>query len=161
MTRGLPTLFGDFKCQHCQALVSVVHELSGVNNRNHCPYCLWSRHLDLYQAGDRLSACRGSMQPIGLTLKKTRNKYARGLSGELMLIHACQGCQALSINRIAVDDDVALLVEVFEESLGSASRWESLRLPPDIILLTGPQEGLLQTQLFGRQTSRSQRRPTY
>ena len=45
--------FGDFVCAHCHALVSSAHWLSGGNNRNHCPYCLWSYHLDLYAAGDR------------------------------------------------------------------------------------------------------------
>jgi hypothetical protein len=47
----------EFKCGHCHAFVSMEPILSGVQNRNHCPYCLWSRHLDLYEAGDRLSAC--------------------------------------------------------------------------------------------------------
>jgi hypothetical protein len=48
-----------------------------VRNRNHCPYCLWSRCLDLFRAGDRLSACKAPMQPVGLALKHTRKKYGR------------------------------------------------------------------------------------
>jgi hypothetical protein len=78
--------FGDFTCAHCHVIVSSAHILSGVNNRNHCPYCLWSCHLDLYVAGDRLSACKGQMEPIGLTLKMGRNKYQRVARGELMLV---------------------------------------------------------------------------
>ena len=61
--------------RHCHVIVSSAHLLSGVNNRNHCPYCLWSCHLDLYTAGDRLSACKAPMKPIGLTMKRSRNKY--------------------------------------------------------------------------------------
>jgi hypothetical protein len=85
--------------------VSSAHLLSGVNNRNHCSYCLWSCHLDLFAAGDRLSACKAPMKPIGLTMKKSRNKYQRERRGELMLIHECVECRTLSINRIAADDD--------------------------------------------------------
>ena len=109
--------FGDFTCVHCRAFVSSAHELSGVNNRNHCPYCLWSCHLDLYAAGDRLSACKTGMKPIGLTMKKSRNKYQSRSRGELMLIHACMECAAISINRIAADDDTETAVAVFQESI--------------------------------------------
>jgi hypothetical protein len=83
--------------------------LSGVQNRNHCPFCLWSRHLDGQAAGDRRSACKALMEPVGLTTKRSRNKYASEPDGELMLIHRCTVCGKLVINRIAADDDVALL----------------------------------------------------
>jgi len=106
----------DFICGYCHHYVSTMHMLSGVNNRNHCPYCLWSRHLDLYAAGDRLSACKGGMRPIGLTMKKGRNKYRLDLGGELMLIHVCQDCGSLSLNRIAADDDRDSILEVFRRS---------------------------------------------
>jgi DNA-directed RNA polymerase subunit RPC12/RpoP len=105
--------FADFKCMHCHAIVSVAHTFSGVNNRNHCPYCLWSCHLDLFKAGDRLSACKGQMRPIGLTMKKGRNKYRLGSGGELMLIHICVDCGSLSINRLAADDDPDSVIQAF------------------------------------------------
>lgn len=116
------TSFGDFRCAHCQQLVSAEHMVSGVNNRNHCPYCLWSRHLDLFVAGDRLSACKGQMKVIGLTMKKSRNKYRLESGGELMLIHECVDCGAFSINRIAADDDPESIWEVFHASLLSGYR---------------------------------------
>ena len=116
MRRSAST-FGDFKCGRCHAVVSSAHFLSGVNHRNHCPYCLWSLHLDLYAAGDRLSACKGKMKPIGLTLKLGRNKYRRDSGGELMLIHQCMDCNSLSINRIAADDDASTLLAVFHSSI--------------------------------------------
>ena len=108
--------FGDFRCGHCGNHVSAAHMLSGVNNRNHCPYCLWSRHLDLFVAGDRLSACKGQMKPIGLTMKKSRNKYRIKSRGELMLIHECVDCGDLSINRIAADDDPDSVMGAFFHS---------------------------------------------
>jgi hypothetical protein len=117
--RHSASTFGDFKCAHCHVIVSSAHFLSGVNNRNHCPYCLWSCHLDLYAAGDRLSACKGQMKPVGLTLKMGRNKYQHESRGELMLVHECMACSALSINRIAADDDASTILEVFQSSVGS------------------------------------------
>jgi len=108
--------FGDFRCVHCHNFVSVAHIVSGVNNRNHCPYCLWSFHLDLFIAGDRLSACKGQMKPLGLTMKKGRNKYRLDAGGELMLIHQCIECGTLSINRLAADDHPDSVMEVFRRS---------------------------------------------
>ena len=108
--------FGDFRCAHCRNIVPAAHIVSGVNNRNHCPYCLWSFHLDLFVAGDRLSACKGQMKPVGLTMKKGRNKYRLDSGGELMLIHQCMECGTLSINRIAADDHPDSVMDVFYES---------------------------------------------
>ncbi len=107
----------EFFCLRCGVIVSGAYALSGVRNRNHCPYCLWSRHLDWREPGDRLSSCKSAMRPIGLTLKKARNKYAPGPSGELMVVHQCTACRAVSINRIAADDGTGTLVEVFRSSL--------------------------------------------
>lgn len=108
--------FGDFRCAHCRHIVPAAHVVSGVNNRNHCPYCLWSCHLDLFVAGDRLCACKGQMKPVGLTMKKGRNKYRLDAGGELMLIHQCSECGTLSINRIAADDHPDSVMDVFYES---------------------------------------------
>src|SRR5512133_285586 len=109
------TISSDFKCKHCRQYVSTDPVLSGVNNRNHCPYCLWSRHMDLYQPGDRLSACKSEMQPVGLTLKRTNKKYGKQ-QGELMLIHYCIECASISINRIAADDDAENILAIFENA---------------------------------------------
>jgi hypothetical protein len=106
-----------FRCKHCQSFVSTASIFSGVQNRNHCPYCLWSRHVDLHQAGDRLAACKAQMQPVGLTLKKQRKKYGNDACGELMIVHLCTDCGRLSINRIAADDEPEALLKIFECSL--------------------------------------------
>lgn len=141
--------FGDFRCAHCHALVSSAHLLSGVNNRNHCPYCLWSCHLDLYAAGDRLSACKAPMKPIGLTMKKGRNKY-RQSRGELMLIHECTDCRTLSINRIAADDDSETVLAVFRESLGLGPQVQVLCQQHGIEILKAEDAQLVHTQLYGQ-----------
>ena len=103
----------DFRCLHCKMEVSGNHHISGVRNRNHCPYCLYSRHVDSLTAGDRLAECKAEMKPIGLTLKQTRKKYGPS-TGELMLVHVCQGCGKLSINRIAADDLTYKVLELLD-----------------------------------------------
>lgn len=139
--------FGDFKCAHCHILVSSAHFLSGVNNRNHCPYCLWSCHLDLYAAGDRLSACKGQMKPIGLTMKHGRNKYRLDKRGELMLVHQCIECGTLSINRIAADDVPSGIMEVFEASLKNPMY--AFYQTHGIVMLTSDDRDVLYKQLYG------------
>lgn len=139
--------FGDFKCAHCHVLVSSAHFLSGVNNRNHCPYCLWSCHLDLYAAGDRLSACKGQMKPIALTMKHSRNKYRLDQRGELMLVHQCTECGNLSINRIAADDDISTIMTVFQDSLENQIR--ALCERHGILTLNANDADILHKQLYG------------
>lgn len=144
--------FGDFKCAHCHVIVSSAHLLSGVNNRNHCPYCLWSCHLDLYAAGDRLSACKAPMKPIGLTMKTGRNKYQRDARGELMLIHQCSDCKALSINRIAADDDSEMVLAVFQESLTLGHQMQMQCQENGIVMLKLEDTRFVQAQLYGHQS---------
>lgn len=144
--------FGDFRCAHCHVIVSSAHLLSGVNNRNHCPYCLWSCHLDLYAAGDRLSACKAPMKPIGLTMKTGRNKYQRDARGELMLIHQCSDCKALSINRIAADDDSEMVLAVFQESLTLGHQMQMQCQENGIVMLKLEDTRFVQAQLYGHQS---------
>ncbi|MBQ7124729.1 MAG: RNHCP domain-containing protein, partial [Clostridia bacterium] len=48
-----------FVCLNCGKEVLPL----GYSSRNHCPFCLSSRHLDI-NPGDRLSECGGIMKPI-------------------------------------------------------------------------------------------------
>jgi hypothetical protein len=139
-----------FKCSHCHAFITTESGLSGVQNRNHCPYCLWSRHLDLYEAGDRLSACKALMQPIGLTTKHTRKKYGPG-DGEFMLVHACTDCEAISINRIAADDDPQTLFTVYEDSFHLGTLQCARLDEENIHILTAANRRMVHAQLFGRE----------
>ncbi|MEM9083763.1 MAG: RNHCP domain-containing protein [Planctomycetota bacterium] len=83
---------GDFTCIHCKCHVEA--SSWGTRNRNHCPVCLWSRHVDDH-IGDRASDCRAPMEPISVAAKA---------DGEWVIVHRCTGCQQLRINRIAGDD---------------------------------------------------------
>jgi hypothetical protein len=84
----------DFRCRHCRTLVGP--PTSGGRHRNHCPACLWSRHVDERRPGDRASPCGGSMAPAGVFQRRT---------GEEMLVHRCLSCGVERQNRVAADDD--------------------------------------------------------
>jgi hypothetical protein len=71
-------------------------------HRNHCPNCLWSRHLD-EAPGDRAAECGAAMEPIAISV--------RG-DGEWIVIHRCTACRTLHGNRIAGDDNPLPLVRL-------------------------------------------------
>ncbi len=142
--------FGDFVCMVCHNFVSAESGVSGVNNRNHCPYCLSSRHLDLFAAGDRLSACKSSMRPVAVTVKKTSKKYSRTWQGELMLIHLCDECGKTSINRIAADDDIATVLAVLGRSESLSNHMKSTLAQSGIAILEAGDLASVCEQLYGR-----------
>lgn len=116
----------------------------GTANRNHCPFCLWSKHVD-NQTGDRLADCHGNMQPIGLTFKH----QGYGRQGEIMLIHECRRCHKLSINRIAADDDENEILAVFATRTKLDPATKQRLIDEHITLATDPDANEIHTQLFG------------
>jgi DNA-directed RNA polymerase subunit RPC12/RpoP len=137
-----------FRCCRCKAWVESDPELAGVKHRNHCPYCLHSRHVDQDKPGDRRSDCHAAMRPIGLTLKATHNKYG-SQDGELMLIHHCLGCGRLSINRIAADDNAERLLDTFNASAGLDRSLQIEIARQGIRLLTPDDLNLVLMRLYG------------
>ncbi len=95
----------EFRCRHCSALVGP--PLSGGRERNHCPVCLTSVHLD-ETPGDRASLCRSVMEPIAIWVRDQ----------EWVLLHRCRGCGAIRPNRIAADDNEALLISLAVRAIG-------------------------------------------
>jgi ribosomal protein L37AE/L43A len=139
----------DFTCKQCGYNVSANRAASGVINRNHCPYCLYSRHVDLHHAGDRLCACKGLMAPVGMTIKNSRDKYASTQMGELMLVHRCTSCNRLSINRVAADDDPIKLLAVFKNNSPEMHQIQQICQEQGILLLKRSDRSLVHTRLFG------------
>ncbi len=140
-----------FECQNCHKFVPINKKM-GVINRNHCPFCLFSKHVDKI-SGDRAENCYGSMKAIALTLKKTQaNKYGQS-SGELMIVHQCLACLKFSINRVAADDSARKIEKVFEESLRLNDSTNNDLTNQNITVLTKNDENEVKTQLFGRSLS--------
>ncbi|OGZ46141.1 MAG: hypothetical protein A3C84_05105 [Candidatus Ryanbacteria bacterium RIFCSPHIGHO2_02_FULL_48_12] len=88
----------DFICKHCGFFVS------GNGYTNHCPQCLWSRHVDI-NPGDRAAMCEGMMEPVRVELDH----------GEFVLVHRCRSCGFMRRNKVAPEDDLETLVRIGEQ----------------------------------------------
>lgn len=78
----------DFVCEHCG------EKVRGNGYTNHCPRCLWSKHVDV-NPGDRAEQCGGMMKPITL----------EGSSPDYRIVHACVRCGATRRVGVAPKDD--------------------------------------------------------
>jgi transcription elongation factor Elf1 len=83
-----------FTCLHCGAEVP---PLDNGSYRNHCPYCLYSLHVDI-NPGDRANKCKGVMGPIGVDHNSKKG---------WVIIHQCQSCGEMRRNKAALDDRVS------------------------------------------------------
>lgn len=91
-----------FICAHCQGKV---HPLGKGTYRNHCPHCLWSKHVDEEGPGDRGSDCQGLMRPVSVEQKH----------GQWVIIHCCEECKKKSRNKAAPDDSSEVVRGVMRE----------------------------------------------
>jgi hypothetical protein len=79
-----------FICAQCGR--SVLPMTNG-SYRNHCPFCLYSRHLD-YLPGDRRCMCGGLMRPVGIAYRRNKG---------YQIIHQCSRCGVQNRNKVACD----------------------------------------------------------
>ena len=85
----------DFACLNCGA------QVQGDGFTNHCPRCLYSRHVDI-QPGDRAAQCGGLMAPIAV--EKRGDAYR--------ILHRCQVCAVERWNKSDPEDDFERLLEL-------------------------------------------------
>lgn len=85
----------NFTCEHCGA------EVRGSGYTNHCPQCLWSKHVD-DEPGDRAESCYGAMKPIAV----------EGGSPDYILVHQCMKCGIERRNKVSVEDNTDTLTAV-------------------------------------------------
>jgi DNA-directed RNA polymerase subunit RPC12/RpoP len=137
----------DFICSNCGSNIKADFAV-GTKNRNHCPKCLYSLHVDNIP-GDRKADCNSNMEPIGLTFKKEGlDKYGKEIQGEIMLIHKCGKCGKININRIAGDDDPDEILKIYNKSKDNIELKEKLK-KEDINLLDISSSAEIKKQLFG------------
>lgn len=86
----------DFACEVCKTKVK------GTGYTNHCPNCLFSKHVDEKIPGDRLSKCQGLMEPVDVEL----------LHGEYSLLHRCQKCEKIAKNKTSPEDNFEKIIEL-------------------------------------------------
>lgn len=85
----------DFDCLHCGARVR------GTGYTNHCPRCLWSRHVDV-APGDRAAGCGGAMEPIGALV----------VGDGYVVVQRCLSCGHPWRNRTVAGDDLDALLSL-------------------------------------------------
>lgn len=88
-----------FICENCKNNIEIHPQWSA---RNHCPHCLYSKHLDKDFPWDRLSECKWLMKPIDIDYKK--NKWN-------MIKHRCVICQKEILNKVAPDDNFIKFIQ--------------------------------------------------
>ncbi len=87
----------DFICEHCGKLVNKLSYTA----RDHCPYCLYSKHVDVFP-GDRNNSCKGLLKPIGI--EKFKDSYK--------IIYECEICHKKHKNIMAKDDNMDLIIKL-------------------------------------------------
>lgn len=95
MTKKFTRHKEDFICEKCGATVT------GNGYTNHCPNCLWSKHVDVHP-GDRAAICKGLMEPHRI----------EGAGEHQKIIHRCVTCSYEKANTISPEDnfDAILLI---------------------------------------------------
>lgn len=86
-----------FICENCGKNVEKLNYTA----RDHCPYCLYSKHVDILP-GDRENHCHGLLKPVGI--EKFKNSYK--------IIYRCNKCKNLHKNIMALDDNMNLVIEL-------------------------------------------------
>ena len=90
----------NFTCEHCGA------RIEGNGYTNHCPLCLWSKHVDV-NPGDRAENCGGLMKPVDVEIEQ----------GDYILIHECQKCGERRRNKASKDDDFENILKLAPTAL--------------------------------------------
>ena len=88
----------NFVCEHCG------HRVVGNGYTNHCPKCLWSKHVDIHP-GDRAATCGGLMEPTRIETK----------AGEYVIVHTCTVCGHTKRNKTSPEDDFDAILELSQK----------------------------------------------
>ncbi len=88
----------DFVCENCG------EEVKGSGYTNHCPNCLWSKHVDI-NPGDRANPCGGLMKPVDAYFQ----------SQQWYLIHQCQKCGKRFKIKISENDNLEVIKGIIND----------------------------------------------
>ena len=93
----------EFICDNCGKKVPVL----GYSSRNHCPFCLHSKHVDI-NPGDRAELCHGDLVPVSLEIDSKK--------GYVILLK-CKKCGAIRKNKAAKDDNMDLIIQLSSKQI--------------------------------------------
>lgn len=92
-----------FICKRCHKHVMAV---TNGSYRNHCPFCLYSVHVD-NQPGDRGQECHGLMKPINVVFNSKKG---------FQIVQQCLQCGIKKVNVLALntiqEDNYDLIIQL-------------------------------------------------
>ncbi|GMQ94981.1 MAG: hypothetical protein BMS9Abin13_091 [Patescibacteria group bacterium] len=95
----------DFVCEHCTT------EVVGNGYTNHCPRCIWSKHVDI-NPGDRASSCEGAMRAIDIEVKACT----------YTIVHQCILCGHKRKNKAVKGDSIDAMLAIQRGGDGKENR---------------------------------------
>jgi hypothetical protein len=84
-------------CENCGK------EFIGGGYVNHCPDCLWSKHVDDLVPGDRKADCQGMMKPVEIVIRKRE---------KILIRHKCVKCDKEMLNKISSNDNMEEIIKI-------------------------------------------------
>ena len=92
-----------FTCANCGKEVRPL----GYTSRNHCPFCLFSLHLDI-NPGDRASDCGGLLEPVRVDIDPKKG---------YIIVSKCRKCGEIRRNKAANEapdqpDDINKIIKL-------------------------------------------------
>lgn len=88
----------EFICENCGKKVEKLR----YSSRNHCNYCLHSKHVD-QNPGDRQEECHGILEPIDIQIDSKKG---------YVIIYKCKKCGKIRKNKSAKDDNIDLIIKL-------------------------------------------------
>lgn len=107
-TKNFQRTIENFGCENCGTNVS------GNGYTNHCPECLWSKHVDI-NPGDRAATCGGLMKPTAIENE----------NGEYVVTHTCVKCKYSKRNKVSPNDNFDTVVKIAAELADMATGFSS------------------------------------
>ncbi len=102
-SRNFTKIDEEFICENCGRKVTKL----GYTCRNHCPHCLYSKHVDK-NPGDRLETCHGKLKPVSLEMDNKKG---------YIIIHKCEKCGNIRRNKAAKDDNMDLIIDLSSKQI--------------------------------------------
>lgn len=90
----------NFVCEKCGTKVV------GNGFTNHCPNCLWSKHLDIHP-GDREEVCEGLMEPLAAEVKHD----------DYVIHFKCLRCGFRHKVRAAANDNFEIILKLIHKAI--------------------------------------------
>lgn len=104
MSRKFARRIENFVCENCGQTVV------GNGYTNHCPVCLYSKHVD-DNPGDRECSCQGIMEPVSVAVQRD----------EYVITFKCKKCGVTKKCKSAPDDNFDTILEIMQK--GGYSKW--------------------------------------